>query len=82
MADRRVGAANKADKTSDTRSRTSGDVSVELDAIDPDRLRSLITERSKRIFPQQRVQTLKVAEDSERKIIRQLVGYAVNGRRQ
>ena len=64
-------------KTSDTRSKTFGNISVELDAIDPDRPRSLVTDAIETHLPQHEFQILKVAEDSERKIIRQLVGSVV-----
>jgi hypothetical protein len=66
-------------KASDTRSRTFGDISVELDAIEPDRLRSLVTAAIEKHLPQHEFEILKAAEESERKIIRQLVRGAVNG---
>jgi hypothetical protein len=68
-------------KTSDTRSKTFGNISVELDAIDPDRLRSLVTNAIAAHLPHHEFQILKAAEDSERKIIRQLVGSALDGGR-
>ena len=69
-------------KASDTRSKGFGEISVELDAIDPDRLRSLVVEAIERHLPEQQFAVLKAAEKSEREIIRQLVGDAVNGGRQ
>ena len=66
-------------KTSDTRSKSFGDISVELDAIDPDRLRSLVTTAIEGHLPSQQFAILKAAEESEREILRQLVGDAVNG---
>jgi hypothetical protein len=66
-------------KASDTRSKTFGDISVELDAIEPERLRSLVTDAIEAHLPQQEFQILKAAEESERNIIRQLVGTALNG---
>jgi hypothetical protein len=66
-------------KASDTRSRTFGDISVELDAIEPDRLRSLVTAAIEKHLPQHEFEILKAAEQSERNIIRQLVRGAVNG---
>jgi hypothetical protein len=69
-------------KASDTRANNFGDISVELDAIDPDRLRSLVTGAIENHLPEQQFAILKAAEESERKIILQLVGDAVNGARQ
>jgi hypothetical protein len=69
-------------KTSDTRAKNFGDISVELDAIDPDRLRLLVTEAIENHLPKQQFAILKAVEESERDIIRQLVGDAVNGGRQ
>jgi len=64
-------------KTSDSRSRNFGDVSVELDAIDPDTLRAIVREALEDHLPEQQLATLKTAEESERDIIRQLVGQAL-----
>jgi hypothetical protein len=69
-------------KTSDTRSKSFGDISVELDAINPDRLRSLVTAAIEIHLPKEQFAILRAAEQSERTIIRQLVGEAVNGVRQ
>jgi hypothetical protein len=52
------------------------------DAIDPDRLRSLVTEAIENHLPKQQFAILKAAEESEREIIRQLVGDAINEGRQ
>jgi hypothetical protein len=68
-------------KPSDTRAKNFGDISVELDAIHPDRLRSLVAAAIENHLPRQQLKILKAAEGSERKIIRQLVGDAVNGGR-
>jgi hypothetical protein len=68
-------------KTSDTRSRTFGDISVELDAVQPDQLRSLVTNPIETHLPRHEFQILKAAEQSEQDIIRQLVRSAVNGSR-
>jgi hypothetical protein len=67
-------------KTSDTRSKNFGDISVELDAIDPDRLRGLVGGVIERHLPEHEFNILKAAEESERTIIRQLVGHAIDGR--
>ena len=69
-------------KTTDTRSKKFGDISVELDAIDPDRLRGLVTAVIEHHLPEQQLEILKAAEESEREVIRQLVGDALNGGRQ
>jgi hypothetical protein len=66
-------------KQSDTRSKTFGDVSVELDAIDPGQLRRLVTDAIERHLPKHQLNILKAAEESERAIIRQLVGRAIDG---
>ena len=66
-------------KTSDTRSKNFGDISVELDAIDPDRLRELVGDVIERHLPEHEFNILKAAEESERAIIRQLVGHAIDG---
>jgi hypothetical protein len=53
-------------KTSDIRSKTFGDISVELDAIEPDRLRSLVEAAIEQHLPQHEFEILKAAEESER----------------
>jgi hypothetical protein len=68
-------------KASDTRAKNFGDISVELDAIDPDRLRSLVAEAIENHLPRQQFAILKAAEESEREIIRQLVGNTIEGGR-
>jgi hypothetical protein len=62
--------------------RNNGDIPVELDAIDPDRLRSLVAEAIENHLPKQQSTILKAAEESEREIIRQLVGNAIEGAHQ
>jgi hypothetical protein len=69
-------------KTSDTRSKNFGDISVELDAIEPDRLRELVKKAIENHLPEQQLAILKAAEESERQIINRLVGDALNGGRQ
>lgn len=66
-------------KASDTRSKNFGNISVELDAIDPDRLRQLARLSIEKHLPKHQLEILKAAEKSEREIIRQLVGVAING---
>jgi hypothetical protein len=53
-------------KISDTRSKGFGDISVELDAIEPDRLRELVQEAIERHLPAHQYEVLKQAEASER----------------
>jgi hypothetical protein len=65
-------------KASDTRSRGFGEISVELDAIEPDRLRRIVAEALERCLPREQLFILKAAEKSEREIIRQLVGEALS----
>jgi hypothetical protein len=60
-------------KPGDTRSEGFGAISVELDAIEPDRLRNLVQEAIERHLPRQQFEVLKAAEQSEREIISKLV---------
>jgi len=60
-------------KTSDTRSKGFGDISVELDAIPPDELRSLVRSVIEDHLPPRQFSVLKAAEDSERDIIAKMV---------
>jgi hypothetical protein len=61
-------------KASDTRSERFGSISVELDAIEPDRLRNIVTEAVERHLPVHQFAVLKTAEESEREILRKLAG--------
>jgi hypothetical protein len=60
-------------KTSDTRSKSFGNVSVELDAIEPNRLRDLVHGTIEAHLPAKQYEILKAAEESEREIITRLV---------
>jgi hypothetical protein len=60
-------------KATDTRSKNFGDISVELDAIPPDTLRRLVQNAIRRHLPEHQFQVLKAAEDSERRVLRNLV---------
>jgi hypothetical protein len=60
-------------KTSDTRAKGFGAISVELDAIEPDALRTLVRLAIEDHLPPHQFKVLKAAEDSERTLIRQLV---------
>jgi hypothetical protein len=61
-------------KASDTRSKGFGNISVELDAIDPNALRALVQETIEQHLPPDQFEVLKAAEQSEREIITRLVG--------
>jgi hypothetical protein len=61
-------------KTSDSRSKGFGDISVELDAISPEDLRELVQIVIEQHLPKRQLEILKVAEASEREIIKRLVG--------
>jgi hypothetical protein len=60
-------------KTSDTRSKNFGDISVELDAIPPATLRTLVELVIQRHLPERQFEILKVAEESERELLKGLV---------
>jgi hypothetical protein len=61
-------------KTTDSRSKNFGDISVELDAISPAHLRLMVKGAIERHLPKRQFDILKVAEASEREIIKNLVG--------
>jgi hypothetical protein len=61
-------------KASDTRAKSFGAISVELDAIEPNQLRALVQETLERHLPPEQFEILKAAEESERDIITRLVG--------
>jgi hypothetical protein len=60
-------------KASDTRAKGFGDISVELDAIEPNRLREIVQRATERHLPPRQFKVLKAAEESERTLIRRLV---------
>ena len=66
-------------KTTDSRSKGFGDVSVELDAIEPAQLRHMVEEVIQRHLPPAEFEVLKAAEASERKLIAGLVGMLADG---
>jgi hypothetical protein len=68
-------------KKTDTRSKNFGEISVELDAIPPDRLRRLVEWNINCHLPQQQLQILRVAENSEKQLISGLVNIALDGGR-
>ena len=66
-------------KQSDSRSKGFGDISVELDAIEPDTLRyDIVEEAINRHLPEDQFEILKAAERSERLLINGLVGMAID----
>ncbi len=64
-------------KTSDSRARGFGDISVELDAIAPQDLRELVRDAIERHLPPEEFAVLKAAEESERQLIGGLVAMAL-----
>lgn len=64
-------------KTTDSRAKGFGDISVELDAIEPDILRDVVSDAIQRHLPRREFDVLMVAEDSERELINGLVGMAI-----
>jgi hypothetical protein len=61
-------------KKSDTRAKNFGAVSVELDAIEPDRLRHLVQDAIEQHMPSRQFAILKAAEESEQQLLRRLIG--------
>jgi hypothetical protein len=61
-------------KSSDTRSKIFGAVSVELDAIEPNTLRAIVRGAIDQHLPEHQYGVLKAAEESERDILRQFIG--------
>jgi hypothetical protein len=56
-------------KATDSRAKTFGDLSVELDAIEPDQLRDLVEQVIQRHLPAHQFQILKETEASERELL-------------
>ncbi len=67
-------------KTTDSRAKTFGEISVELDAIHPDNLRDLVQRVIERHLPPSQYQVLMAAEESERELISKLVNRGMAGR--
>ncbi len=61
-------------KATDTRAKDFGEISVELDAIEPSRLRAIVQEAIEYHLPPRHFEVLKAAEDSERDLLRAMVG--------
>jgi hypothetical protein len=68
------GLPTRPTKPTDTRAKGFGEISVELDAIQPNQLRELVRLVIERHLPPDKFKILKIAEDSERSLIRELVG--------
>jgi hypothetical protein len=69
-------------KKSDTRAKGFGKISVELDSIEPQRLRSLVQSVIEVHLPARQFKVLKAAEESERELLTSLVRVATKaGRR-
>jgi hypothetical protein len=66
-------------KTSDSRAKDFGAISVELDAIEPNRLRQLVQDVIEKHLPAEQFAYLKATEASERQLIAGLVGMLRDG---
>ena len=74
------GLPTRPTKRADSRSRSFGDISVELDAIAPDELRRLVEDAINRHLRQDQLNVLKIAENTERELIATLV-HSMGGAR-
>jgi hypothetical protein len=61
---------SRATKTTDSRAKNFGEISVELDAIDPDTLRSMVEALLNEHLPAHHLRALQAAEESERSLLR------------
>ena len=61
-------------KLTDSRAKGFSEISVELDAIEPNVLRSLVETAIQRHLPPDQFKVLQAAEESERSLLRQLIG--------
>jgi hypothetical protein len=69
-----LGLPTRPTKKSDSRHKGFGDISVELDAMEPEALRQLVCDAIEHHLPPAQFEILKAAEQSEREIISRLVG--------
>lgn len=69
-------------KTTDSRSRNFGDISVELDAIDARQLRAIVREALEHHMPPHQFAILKTAEESERDLLLAWAGDGLAGAEQ
>jgi len=65
---------HRATKAWDSRAKGFGDVSAELDATEPGRLRLLVDAVMQRHLPPHELEALRVAEQDERRMLNGLVG--------
>jgi hypothetical protein len=72
-----LGLPTRSTKTSDSGSKTFGEISVELDAIDPNLLRQMVEDVITEHLPVHQFEVPKAAEEGERDIIQRLVGEAI-----
>jgi hypothetical protein len=70
------GLPTRPTKTSDSRAKSFGEISVELDAIEPNQLRELVQDAIEQHLPADEYEVLKVAEESERKLLTALMRNA------
>jgi hypothetical protein len=61
-------------KQTDSRAKNFGAQPVELDAIEPNQLRAIVTEAIERHLPADELDALKAAEESERSILHDMIG--------
>jgi hypothetical protein len=66
-------------KQTDSRARSFGAESVELDAIEPNQLRDIVVEAIERHLPDDEFEVLKAAEESERSILHDMIGRLRGG---
>jgi O-acetyl-ADP-ribose deacetylase (regulator of RNase III) len=60
-------------KATDSRAKGFGEISVELDAIEPNQLRQIVQDAIERHLPRDQLDVLLAAEGSERDILKNLV---------
>jgi hypothetical protein len=65
-------------KITDSRAKGFGDISVELDAIDPSRLRRLVEQALAEHIPPDALEALLVAEKDEKQLLLGLVGMVAD----
>jgi hypothetical protein len=67
------GLPTRPTKTSDSRAKGFGAVSVELDAIEPGRFQRIVESAIERHMTRRQLEVLKAAEESERDLLRNMV---------
>jgi hypothetical protein len=66
-------------KQTDSRAKGFGAESVELDAIEPNQLREIVEEAIEQHLPDDQLQVLEAAEQSERSILRDMISRLNGG---